>query len=264
MTTLIRRAGALDVVEQRRHLDSEAARIVRADGGAAPQFVGSAIVYDSRTSIGNPLSWGWYEEMAPGCATKSCAEFDQRFLVDHETAKVVARRSAGDLRLDPAAAGGRLGVDADLDERLSYVRDLVLNLEARRITGMSFGFRVVRDSWTTETVSATDGKGNPVEAEVDVRRIEEIKLLEVSAVTFPAYDDTDAGLRSLALEVRAARGLPTTRGDADAADPAPPVEGTRGDDAAPPTLTEPGTRRSVQLLGLDVDALAARYRLPRP
>lgn len=198
--------------------------------------------------------------MAPGCATKSCAEFDQRMLVDHNTAMVVARRSAGDLHLDPAAAGNRLGVGADLDVRLSYVSDLVLNLEARRITGMSFGFRVVRDAWTTETASAVDGKGNPCECEVDVRTIEEISLLEVSAVTFPAYDSTDAGLRSLAAEVRSARGLPTTRGETDAAAPAPPAEGTRGDDVAP---SEQDTRRSVQLMAMRADLLAARYRLPR-
>lgn len=258
--TLLRKAGALDVVERRQLLEQTAATIVRAASDDQPRFVGSAIVYDSRTTIGNPLSWGWYEEMAAGCATKSCAEFDQRFLVDHDTSKVVARRSAGDLRLDPAAAGGRLGVDSDLDIRLSYVADLVLNLEARRITGMSFGFRVVRDTWTTETITATDSKGKDVETEVDVRRIEEIKLLEVSAVTFPAYDDTDAGLRSLALEVRAARGLPTTRGADDAADPAPAGKATRGDDGAPP---EQGTRRLVSLLALDAEALAARYQLPR-
>lgn len=267
--TLIRRAGALDVVERRSLLEPTAATIVRAAADSEPRFVGSAIVYDSRTSIGNPLGWGWFEEMAPGCATKSCGEFDQRMLVDHDTAKVVARRSVGDLRLDPAAAGNRLGVDADLDQRLSYVADLVLNLEARRITGMSFGFRVVRDAWTTETITAQDAKGNPVEAEVDVRRIEEIQLLEVSAVTFPAYEDTDAGLRALAAEVRSARGLPLTRGATDAAGPAPdqptrdarpaPGDGTtRGDDAAP---LEEGTRRSVRLMALDAAALAARYGL---
>jgi hypothetical protein len=179
---------------------------LRATGDAAPRFHGTAIVYNQRTAIGNPASWGWYEEIAPGCASKTLAESDVRFLVDHESQLVVARTSAGTLQLTDTAAA--LEVDADLDQRLSYVADLAVNLETKNVTGMSFGFYVVKDEWTTETVTVTNSAGADTEIEVEVRRILEIRLVEVSAVTFPAYDMTDAGLRSMCADVRSiARGV---------------------------------------------------------
>lgn len=162
-----------------------------ADDGAAPVFTGHAAVFDSRTAIGNPLRWGFYEEVAPGAFTKTLQEGDARFLVDHETSMLVARVSALDLRLAEDDIG--LDTEADLDLELSYVRDLHRNLDKRRITGMSFGFEVVKDDWTTETVTTSDG----MEAEVEIRRILEVRLWEVSAVTFPAYDETDAALRAV-------------------------------------------------------------------
>lgn len=156
-----------------------------------PGFTGHAAVFDTRTAIGNPLTWGFYEEVAPGAFTKTLNEGDARFLVDHDTQLLVARVSAGDLRLAQDRIG--LAVDADLDTELSYVKDLVRNLDKRRITGMSFGFYVVKDEWNIEQVETSDGQT----ADVEVRRITEVRLLEVSAVTFPAYEETDAALRAL-------------------------------------------------------------------
>lgn len=182
----------LERVEQRIRTFSESDFAVRAaDDDAVPTFTGHAAVFNSRTAIGNPLTWGFYEEIADGSFTKTLNEGDARFLVDHDTALLVARVSAGDLRLSEDDIG--LAVEADLDVELSYVRDLVRNLEKRRITGMSFGFRVVKDDWTTETVETSDG----MEAEVEVRTIREVELFETSAVTFPAYDETDAALRAV-------------------------------------------------------------------
>jgi phage head maturation protease len=49
---------------------------------------------------------------------------------------------------------------------------------------MSFGFRVTKETW--------DETG-----EVPVRTIQAVELFEVSAVAWPAYEDTTIGLRSL-------------------------------------------------------------------
>lgn len=182
------------VVEQRTRLFAQADFTVRAaSDDDLPVFTGHAAVFDTRTAIGNPLRWGFYEEVASGAFTKTLQEGDARFLVDHDTSLLVARVSSDDLRLSEDNVG--LAVDADLDTELSYVRDLVRNLEKRRITGMSFGFRVVKDDWTTETVTTSDG----MDADVEVRTIREVELFEVSAVTFPAYEETDAALRALSL-----------------------------------------------------------------
>jgi HK97 family phage prohead protease len=258
----VRAAGLSNVLECRtRALAAAAPRVVRAEGDEEPRFVGHAAVFDSRTAIGDPFRWGWYEEIASTAFDKTLAEGDARFLIDHDTSLLVARVSAGDLRLSTDDVG--LLTDADLDTELSYVRDLVRNLEKRRITGMSFGFYVVRDTWSTEDVEIeVDGKTQSVS--VDVRRIEEVRLLEVSAVTFPAYDDTDAGLRAdVADEIRSARGVPTrpTTSPAPAGDrPAPATEATRDDDTDPAPAD--ATRGFDWRLAQDrAAALQARYRL---
>jgi HK97 family phage prohead protease len=185
---------ATDRVEYRGRSATEAGLSIREADGAAPVFVGHAAKTESRTEIGNPLSWGFYEELAAGCFERTLENCDARFLVDHDTSLLVARQSAGDLRLslDPD-----LAVESDLDTEVSYVRDLSRNVQKRRITGMSFGFVVRKDEWSTVDVTTTDEKGKEYTASADLRRITDVDLWEVSAVTFPAYEDTDAALRAL-------------------------------------------------------------------
>jgi HK97 family phage prohead protease len=246
--------------EERRDLALTTAGVqLRAAGDdqSVRGFDGHAAVFSERTAIGNPLTWGFYEEIAPGAFTKTLAEGDARFLVDHDTRLVVSRVSAGSLRLAQDAQG--LAVDADLDTRLSYVGDLVVNLENKNVTGMSFGFRTVKDDWTSVTVQTSEG-----DMEAELRVIREVQLFEVSAVTFPAYEGTDAALRSVGVALAA-------RGDQDAFDrrvalrpelldfrrePAAQAA-TRGSDAPQPGETT-GSRQARQM-----ELLAARYRLAR-
>lgn len=241
-----------DTVEQRLRLFSDSDFTVRAavDEDDLPVFTGHAAVFNVRTAIGNPLRWGFYEEIAPGTFTKTLQEGDARFLVDHDTSLLMARVSADDLRLGEDKVG--LSVEADLDTELSYVRDFVRNLEKRRITGMSFGFRVVKDDWTTETVETSDGQ----EAEVEIRTIREVELFEVSAVTFPAYEETDAALR--ALQRRDDPDPLGRRTDLLHPDGGEPAEATRAEDEQEPAEATP--RRLV--VGDQMRALAARYGLP--
>jgi HK97 family phage prohead protease len=249
-----RTVGAADVRELRTRalVDTDVA-LVRSEG-TGPRFAGHAAMFDSRTAIGSPQTWGWYESIARGAFAKTLREADVRMLVDHDSRLLVARASAGDLRLREDDHG--LAVDADLDEELSYVRDLVRNLEKRRITGMSFGFYVVRDDWTTEEVRDANGDAH----EVDVRVIREVKLLEVSAVTFPAYEDTDAGLRAMTDEVRSARGVtktsPTTDG-AHGGHPAP-ADATQGSAVSASTEVTREAARARSLLQR-AGALPTRY-----
>lgn len=198
------RRSSLPTSEERRDLSLAVARPeVRADDAGAERFGGHAAVFNERTAIGNPLTWGFYEEVADGAFTKTLDEGDSRFLIDHDSYYVVARKSAGTLDLAQDKIG--LEVDSALDDELSYVKDLKANLRNGNITGMSFGFYVMKDDWELESVELTDGTS----AEVEVRIIREVRLIEVSAVTFPAYEATDAGLRSAVLALR-------SRGDVDA------------------------------------------------
>lgn len=197
------RSAVLD--EERRDLAMVAAQVqLREDGNGNERFDGHAAVFDTRVAIGNPLRWGFYEEIARSAFTKTLQEGDARKLIDHDSYYVVSRVSAGTLRLNEDHIG--LHVDSALDTDLSYVRDLKVNLRNGNITGMSFGFYVVKDDWSTEHIEV---KGSDDTVEVEIRKILEVRLIEVSSVTFPAYPTTDAGLRMVA---RALRG----RGDDDA------------------------------------------------
>jgi hypothetical protein len=70
------------------------------------------------------------------------------------------------------------------------------------VKGMSFGFEVIKDAWA-------DDEGRASNASVGTQRtIHEVRLHEVSAVTFPAYESTEFSARdaiSAAREDRAAK-----------------------------------------------------------
>jgi len=289
-------------MEERRRLPLSTAGVaIRAsdEGDSVDErFHGYAAVFNSRTAIGNPLRWGFYEEVAPGAFTKTLQEGDARMLIDHDSYYVVSRVSAGTLLLAEDDRG--LPVDSALDPALSYVNDLKANVRNKNITGMSFGFYVVKDDWTTETVETSDQQS----VEVEVRRILEVRLIEVSAVTFPAYVDTEAELASVAsalvrrgdqaaIEQRARfrpelRDLLQLVGPPPAGGTAPagrdsgastqevnavgsePGESTREtstpEPAAAPAATEPAetTRSDRDARALRMRGLAARYGLPTP
>lgn len=217
---------------------------------ASPVFVGHAAVFDTRTAIGNPLTWGFYEEIASGAFKETLSKGDPLFLVNHNSDLPVARVSVGDLRLAEDKVG--LAVEADLDQEVSYIRDMTRNIERRRVTGMSFGFRVVDDEWHVEKVSTSDGQ----EAEVEVRTINAVELFEVSTTPFPAYPTTDAALR--ALQHRDDPDPLGRRNDLLHPDGGEPAAATRTDDAEEPAEATP--RRLV--VGDQMRALAARYGLP--
>lgn len=173
------------------------------DAIAGNSFSGYAAVYNTRTAIGNPLTFGFYEQVAPSAFSKTLQEGDARFLIDHNPMYVVSRASAGTLNLASDSVG--LAVNSALDPSLSYVNDLVANVRNKNITGMSFGFQVVLDQWTTESTGTADGQS----IDVEIRTLQEVRLIEVSAVTFPQYTQTQAEINSVAAAL-------TRRGSAEA------------------------------------------------
>lgn len=149
---------------------------IRADD-AGKVAKGYAALFNSRTDIGGYF----YETIAPGAFTETLKNADVRALIDHDSGRVIGRSSAGTLRLAEDDKG--LRVEIDLPDT-SDGRDLAVQLERGDISGMSFGFRVTHDEW--------DETG-----EIPSRTIHALDLIEVSAVAFPAYDDTSLALRSL-------------------------------------------------------------------
>jgi HK97 family phage prohead protease len=170
------------------------------DGGV--HVDGHAAVFDTPTQIG-PDDIGFQERIAPGAFQRTISQgADVRFLFNHNPDLVLARTKSGTLGLTEDAVG--LAVSADLAPT-SVGRDLAILLGRGDVSQMSFGFQVLRDRW--ETSKRDDG------SEYDVRTIIEARLFDVSAVTYPAYDETDLAIReaTLARELRGQPPLPPNR-----------------------------------------------------
>ncbi len=160
--------------------------IQRSRENSAGTFSGHAAVYGQRTAIGDPKSYGFYEQIEKGAFDRALAEDqDVRFLVDHDSSRVLARTASGTLNLSSDKKG--LFVQADLADT-SVGRDLRVLLERGDVSQMSFGFVVAADEWKTQK----DG--------TELRTIKDVDLFDVSAVTFPAYPQTDAAIRSAGFQ----------------------------------------------------------------
>lgn len=173
---------ALGRVRWRSTLDTRA--VERREDGEPIGFKGHAAVFNSRTWIGGK-SWGFWEQIDPRAFRKTLNEADVRFLINHDPNLLLARNRAGTLRLSTDDVG--LEVDADMAP-VSYAEDLAVLLARKDITQMSFAFEPI--SWRYE--QAEDGK--------DLYTLTEVRLFDVSVVTYPAYEDTDAALRAAAFE----------------------------------------------------------------
>jgi len=149
---------------------------LRADGGKRT-IVGYAAVFNSETDIG-----GYFREViAPGAFDQTLRQDDIRALFDHDSGRLLGRKSAGTLRLTEDSKG--LRVEIDLPDT-SDGRDVATLVERGDLDGMSFGFIVRKEQWD-ETIDPPR------------RTIQAVDLREVSAVTFPAYADTSIALRGL-------------------------------------------------------------------
>jgi hypothetical protein len=159
--------------------------------------------FNTETTIGDPTRGGFREQIAPGAFTKTLQKRDVVFLFNHDTSKPLARTNAGNLTLTETPAGLRA---AAMPVLTSYGKDLLALTRAGVVKGMSFGFEVIKDAWT-------DDNGRAANAMQGTRRtIQEVRLHEVSAVTFPAYPTTEFSARDA---VSAARGshVPSARSD---------------------------------------------------
>lgn len=144
--------------------------------GEKRTLAGYAAVFNSDTSIGGY----WIERIAPGAFAEAISS-DVRAMIDHDPGRIIGRTKSGTLRLSEDSRGLRIEVDVP---NTTDGNDLWELVERGDVSGMSFGFRVTKQEW--------DESG-----ETPVRTIQKVDLFEVSAVAFPAYDDTTIGKRSL-------------------------------------------------------------------
>lgn len=140
-------------------------------------LVGHAAVFDTIVDLGF-----FSEKVAPGAFKKTLADnADVRALFNHDANHILARTKSGTLKLSEDATGLLSEINMP-DTNLG--RDLMISVKRGDIDQMSFAFQTIQEEW------------NEADPANPIRTLKEVKLFDVSPVTFPAYPTTDVGVKS--------------------------------------------------------------------
>ena len=156
-------------------------------------LTGQPIVYNEQTDM------GWYDEIIDDGALADTDLKDVRFLVNHNTDMIPLARSRNNntnstMQLEVVPGAG-MSIRVDLDtENNADAKSLWSAVGRGDISGMSFMFMVDKDAWEN------------IDSDHPTRHIRSIaKVLEVSAVTFPAYAATSIQQRGISDALDSAR-----------------------------------------------------------
>lgn len=161
-------------------------------------ITGRPIVYESKTDL------GYFAEVIHKGALKNTALKDVRFLVNHDTSKIPlarSRRNNDNSTMQLTEDNDGLSIRVNLDiENNADARALYSAVQRGDISGMSFAFAVDQEEW------------EDLDSEYPTRHIKSIStVVEVSAVTFPAYEDTEINARDKSALDNARRLVDTKR-----------------------------------------------------
>ena len=157
---------------------------VRAEGTETGGIItGRPIVYNSKTDL------GWFDEIIEAGALDKADLTDVRFLVNHDTSKIPlarSRRNTPNSTMQLMTDTEGLSIRVNLDtENNSEAKNLYSAVQRGDISGMSFMFGIDDEEWEN------------LESDHPTRHIKAIStVVEVSAVTFPAYEATEINARS--------------------------------------------------------------------
>jgi HK97 family phage prohead protease len=149
---------------------------------------------DGNTLAGHAAVFGALAKLPGHYETLSRSAFDEtldsdtdvKALFNHNPSLVLGSTRAKTLRLKVDDDG--LAFEADLPDT-SYARDLKELIARSDISGMSFGFIPGKDEWSR----APDGR--QLRTHTSLRM-----LLDVSPVSYPAYDGTEVYLRTATFD----------------------------------------------------------------
>jgi len=156
------------------------------------ELTGTPIVFDQRTNL------GWYDEIIDRHALDETDLKDVRFLVNHNTDMIPLARSRNNnenstMQMIVAEEGMNIRVDLDTENN-AEAKSLYSAVERGDISGMSFMFIVDKDSW------------EDIDTDHPTRTVRSIRqVLEVSAVTFPAYTQTSIQARGISDALESAK-----------------------------------------------------------
>ena len=146
---------------------------------------GRPIVYGQRTDL------GFYDEIIDQGALDTTDLKDVRFLVNHNVDMIPLARSRNNnenstMQMVVDSEGMVIRVDLDTENNAD-AKSLYSAVSRGDISGMSFMFTVDGDAW------------EDVDTDHPLRHVRSIRnVLEVSAVTFPAYSATSIQARGIA------------------------------------------------------------------
>lgn len=146
------------------------------------RITGRPIVYNSVTDLGY-----FFEKIAPGALDEADLR-DVRLLVNHNTDMIPLARSRRNnenstMQLMPVIEGMDFRADIDIENN-AEARALYSAIERGDISGMSFMLTIDAVEWAD------------LESDKPTRTITKIgKVFEISAVTFPAYEDTSLNIQ---------------------------------------------------------------------
>lgn len=162
---------ATDINEKRSIAYSNLELRAESDGNT---IVGYAAIWDSPSE---PMPF--IEYVKRGAFSKTLNDgADVRLLVDHEGVPL-ARTKSGTMTLVEDERGLRM--EAKLDPSNPDAARIMSAMKRGDLSQMSFAFRTVKDNWNNDR---------------SVRELREVQLFDVSVVTFPAYEETVAELRT--------------------------------------------------------------------
>lgn len=147
--------------------------------GQPPLIVGHAAVFNQLSvDLG-----GYRERIRRGAFAKTILEQDVRALFNHDVNIVLGRSKSKTLEMREDETGLLIRIDPP---KTQLINDMVLEpIRRRDISQMSFMFRALRQEWLDDTVTKER-----------IRELVEVRLYDVSVVTFPGYEGTDVAVRS--------------------------------------------------------------------
>jgi len=161
---------------ERRYFPVEELRAITDEGGLR-HIVGYAAVFNS---LSEDLG-GFREKIDSGAFADSLNADDIRALKNHNSDYVLGRNKSGTLTLSEDQRGLKIDI---MPPDAQWATDLMVSIDRKDVDQMSFGFRTLEYRWEGEYPD-------------EVRTLMKAQLFDVSPVTFPAYPDTEVGLRSL-------------------------------------------------------------------
>jgi len=161
---------------ERRNFTATELRAIEGENGLR-HITGYAAVFNR---VSEDLGW-FKEKIEPGAFKDSIAIDDIRALWNHDSNYILGRNKSGTLSLSEDERGLKIDI---IPPDAQWARDLMTSIDRGDVDQMSFGFQTISDRW--EMID-----------EVEIRTLIKVRLFDVSPVVFPAYPDTEVGLRSL-------------------------------------------------------------------